>query len=92
MSVDLDVRRDGELLASEQDDVVRAYAAAVPTQRHTDEAELLADLELAGADLSAEVLTVVVRPQQADEFRCARCFLVLHRARLAAADVCHDCA
>jgi hypothetical protein len=92
MSVDLDVRRDGELLASEQDDVVRAYAAAVPAQRPTDEAELLADLELAGADLSAEVLTVVVRPQQADEFRCACCFLVLHRARLAAADVCRDCA
>jgi len=32
-------------------------------------------------------------PQQADEFRCTRCWLVLHRSQRAAgaADVCTDC-
>jgi hypothetical protein len=59
-----------------------------------DEAELLADLELPGADLSAEVLSVSVIPQQADEFRCGSCFLVLHRTLRASAarDTCLDCA
>lgn len=95
MSVDYDVRRDVEAVKTEQDEAVRSYVAAVPATRlPVDEAELLADLELPGADLSAEVLSISVIPQQADEFRCGSCFLVLHRSRRASTSVeaCLDCA
>lgn len=40
-------------------------------------------VELPGADLSLEELTVQVVPKQADEFTCDSCFLVYHRSRLA---------
>ncbi|WP_331731092.1 DUF4193 domain-containing protein (plasmid) [Kitasatospora sp. NBC_00070] len=52
-------------------------------------------LELPGADLSGEELTVPVQPMLTDEFTCARCFLVHHRSRLARHRdgqlVCLDC-
>ncbi len=53
-----------------------------------------AELDLPGADLSDEELTVRVLPRQADEFTCTRCFLVHHRSQLADAAkvVCRDCA
>ena len=53
-----------------------------------------AELELPGADLSSEELTVRVLPRQADEFTCSRCFLVHHRSQLADEKhrVCSDCA
>jgi hypothetical protein len=53
-----------------------------------------AELDLPGADLSSEELTVRVLPRQADEFTCTRCFLVHHRSQLAdeQARVCSDCA
>ncbi len=95
MSVDYDVRRDVDALKSEQDDEVRQLVATVPEQtRPVDESALLEDLELPGADLSDEVLSVSVLPQQAYEFRCESCFLVLHQAVRASAtrDVCRDCA
>jgi len=59
-----------------------------------DEAELAETFELPGADQLDEELTVAVIPMQADEFRCARCFLVRHRTQRAGAeqDVCVDCA
>jgi hypothetical protein len=57
------------------------------------------NFELPGADLSGlsgEELTVKVLPKQADEFTCARCFLVHHRSRLAEQQgnllICRDCA
>ncbi|HEX7660241.1 MAG TPA: DUF4193 domain-containing protein [Pseudonocardiaceae bacterium] len=57
------------------------------------------NFELPGADLSGmsgEELTVKVLPKQADEFTCARCFLVHHRSRLAEEHdgqyICRDCA
>lgn len=57
------------------------------------------NFELPGADLSGlsgEELTVKVVPKQADEFTCARCFLVHHRSRLAEQHgnelICRDCA
>lgn len=60
-----------------------------------DETELAEALELPGADLSGEELTVKVLPKQSDEFTCSSCFLVHHRSRLAAhpegRDVCQDC-
>ncbi|WP_194906674.1 DUF4193 domain-containing protein [Catenulispora rubra] len=40
-------------------------------------------LELPGADLSDEQLTVRVVPPQSNEFTCSRCFLVQHRSLLA---------
>ena len=53
-------------------------------------------IELPGADLSGEELSVTVIPQRADEFTCSRCFLVQHRSRLrssgAGLAVCADCA
>jgi hypothetical protein len=53
-------------------------------------------IELPGADLSGEELTVTVLPRQADEFTCTNCFLVQHRSRLARHTrrdaICQDCA
>ncbi len=61
-----------------------------------DETEIAESLELPGADLSNEALTVQVVPKQEDEFTCSRCFLVQHRSRLAASrgpeNYCRDCA
>ena len=61
-----------------------------------DEVEAAENLELPGADLSNEELTVRVLPRQADEFTCSRCFLVHHRSQLAkevgGQAVCRECA
>ena len=61
-----------------------------------DEAELAENLELPGADLSNEELSVGVLPRQADEFTCSRCFLVHHRSQLAnevkGQLICKECA
>jgi hypothetical protein len=60
-----------------------------------DEADPAESLELPGADLSGEVLTVRALPRQADEFTCTRCFLVHHRSQLVSSSegtlVCRDC-
>ncbi|MGZ4617798.1 MAG: DUF4193 family protein [Frankiaceae bacterium] len=52
------------------------------------------ELDLPGADLSGEELTVRVLPRQADEFTCTKCFLVHHRSQLADEHrrICNDCA
>lgn len=61
-----------------------------------DETDLAESLELPGADLSNEELSLRVIPRQADEFTCSRCFLVHHRSQLAAEkngqQVCRECA
>ncbi|NYI03140.1 DUF4193 domain-containing protein [Allostreptomyces psammosilenae] len=61
-----------------------------------DEFEQAESLELPGADLSNEELSVRVLPRQADEFTCSTCFLVHHRSQLAGEKngqpVCRDCA
>ncbi len=61
-----------------------------------DEVEAAENLELPGADLSGEELSVRVLPRQADEFTCSRCFLVHHRSQLAkevgGQPVCKECA
>jgi hypothetical protein len=60
-----------------------------------DEAELAESLELPGADLSGEELSVRVLPRQADEFTCSKCFLVHHRSQLGADKngqlICREC-
>ncbi|MEE2034504.1 DUF4193 domain-containing protein [Rhodococcus chondri] len=68
-----------------------------PTARaDSDEAEVVESLELPGADLSGEELTVRVVPKQEDEFTCTRCFLVQHHSRKVSAagedPYCRDCA
>ena len=40
-------------------------------------------IDLPGADLSHEELTIQVVPEQVDEFTCGSCFLVRHRSQLA---------
>jgi len=59
-----------------------------------DETELAETYELPGADLSHETLSIEVTPEQADEFTCTSCFLVLHASRRSSpgADLCSDCA
>jgi len=61
-----------------------------------DEGDTAESVELPGADLSGEELTMPVIPKRADEFTCASCFLVQHRSRIAtvAGDqtICSDCA
>ena len=61
-----------------------------------DEADLAEALELPGADLSGEELTVRVLPKQSDEFTCSSCFLVHHRSQLAkevgGQPICKECA
>ncbi len=54
------------------------------------------EFELPAYDIIDEELTAPVIPVRADEFRCGRCFLVLHRSMHAGtrngADTCRDCA
>ncbi|MCM2422107.1 DUF4193 domain-containing protein [Streptomyces sp. H10-C2] len=62
-----------------------------------DEFDQAESLELPGADLSNEELSVRVLPRQADEFTCMTCFLVHHRSQLAGEakngdPICRDCA
>ncbi len=61
-----------------------------------DETEMAENLELPGADLSNEELSVRVQPRQADEFICSSCFLVQHRSQLAKQRdgqlICRECA
>ncbi|GAA4219235.1 DUF4193 domain-containing protein [Streptosporangium sp. NBC_01639] len=61
-----------------------------------DETDLAESLELPGADLSNEELSLRVIPRQADEFTCGRCFLVHHRSQLAVErngqQICRECA
>lgn len=61
-----------------------------------DETELAENLELPGADLSDESLSVRVLPKQADEFTCGNCFLVHHRSQLGkitnGVPICKECA
>lgn len=61
-----------------------------------DEVDVAEGFELPGAELADEELTVKVLPMQADEFRCATCFLVHHRSQLAYERngelICTECA
>ena len=64
-------------------------------QIDVDEAEAAENLELPGADLSGEELSVRVVPKQEDEFTCSRCFLIHHITQLAKGEgakaVCKEC-
>ena len=78
--------------------VCRQYQSAAEAQSgqvDIDEAEAAESLELPGADLSGEELTVKVVPKQEDEFACSRCFLVKHINQKSRGEglkaVCSDC-
>ncbi len=71
-------------------------AEAQASSVDVDETDLNEAIELPGADLSGEELTVRVLPKQSDEFTCGLCFLVHHRSQLASDKggrlVCRECA
>jgi hypothetical protein len=70
-----------------------AKTAAQSPDVDLEESDTAEGIDLPGADLSGEVLTMPVIPQRADEFTCTSCFLVHHRSRIAAGRlVCIDCA
>jgi len=98
MATDYDTPRktDDELTEESIEELKARRAEAQSGQVDVDEAELAETLELPGADLSGEELTVRVLPKQADEFTCSRCFLVHHRTQLAKGEgvsaVCSECA
>jgi hypothetical protein len=83
--------------ANESLEAIQARAGATPQSAVIDaeDFDTAEGIDLPGADLSHEELTVAVIPQQVDEFTCASCFLVRHRSQLArqksGASYCTDC-
>ena len=98
MATDYDAPRktDDELAEDSLEELKAQRATKAASSVDVDEVELAENLELPGADLSDESLTVRVIPRQADEFTCAKCFLVHHRSQLAKEKdgllICVDCA
>lgn len=98
MATDYDASRktDDELAEDSLEELKAQRASKASASVDVDELELAENLELPGADLSDEPLTVRVIPRQLDEFACSTCFLVRHRSQLAketaAGPVCRDCA
>ena len=98
MATDYDTPRktDDELNEDSLEELKARRADASSGVVDVDETELAENLELPGADLSGEELSVRVVPRQADEFTCSRCFLVHHRSQLAkevnGQPVCRECA
>ena len=97
MATDYDTPRktDEELHEESLEELKARRADAQSGQVDIDEAEAAESLELPGADLSGEELTVKVVPKQEDEFTCSRCFLVKHIGQRAGGEgpkaVCQDC-
>ncbi len=97
MATDYDTpRKTDEELAEESLQELKAQRAEKNSGAiDFDEAEAAENLELPGADLSDESLTIRVLPKQADEFTCTKCFLVHHRSQLdhegSNGPVCSDC-
>src|SRR4051794_18976482 len=99
MATDYDAPRRNEADELGEDSLEELKARRAEAQSSSvdvDETDFNENLELPGADLSNEELTVRVLPKQEDEFTCSRCFLVQHRSRLAATRgdqmYCRDCA
>ena len=99
MATDYDAPRRNEADELGEDSLEELKARRAEAQAASvdvDETDFNESLELPGADLSNEELTVRVLPKQEDEFTCSSCFLVHHRSRLAgtrkSARICRDCA
>ena len=98
MATDYDSPRktDDEMSEDSLEELMARRADKTAGAVDVDEADLAEALELPGADLSNEELSVRVLPRQADEFTCSSCFLVHHRSQLAETKngqlICRDCA
>jgi hypothetical protein len=98
MATDYDAPRRDEVELGEDsiEELKSRRADAQSASVDVDEPDPGDAFELPGADLSDEELSVKVLPMQADEFRCARCFLVHHRSQLAVERngelICRECA
>ena len=99
MATDYDQPRRSDADDLGEDSLEELKARRAEAQAGTvdvDEADLADALELPGADLSGEELTVKALPKQADEFTCSSCFLVHHRSQLASEKngqlICRECA
>jgi hypothetical protein len=97
MATDYDQPRDTEATEVEEAaslEALRGWSVSTTALLDVDDSNLLEDLELPGADLSAESLVVVIVPTQRDEFLCQRCFLIVHKSQHVepGVDVCRDCA
>ncbi|SMY13032.1 DUF4193 domain-containing protein [Brevibacterium jeotgali] len=97
MTTDYDAPRnqDQDKGAAPLEEFTQQGAQRQTNQIDEDETVVTEGLELPGADLSGEELTVRVLPQQNDEFTCMECFLVHHISQVATAEgeakVCADC-
>jgi hypothetical protein len=98
MATDYDAPRktDDELSEDSLEELKNRRVDKASGMVDVDEADLAESLELPGADLSNEELSVRVLPRQSDEFTCSSCFLVHHRSQLAGERngklICRDCA
>ena len=99
MATDYDAPRRNEADELGEDSLEELKARRAEAQAASvdvDETDFNESLELPGADLSNEELTVRVLPKQEDEFTCSSCFLVHHRSQLASDSggrlVCRECA
>ncbi|MCH1403480.1 MAG: DUF4193 domain-containing protein, partial [Candidatus Nanopelagicales bacterium] len=72
MATDYDAPRktDEELAEDSLEELKARRAEKTASAVDVDEAELAENLELPGADLSSENLTVTVVPKKSDEFTC----------------------
>jgi Domain of unknown function (DUF4193) len=98
MATDYDSPRktDDELTEDSLQELQARRMDKSSTAIDVDPDEAAEALELPGADLSNEDLSIRVIPRQADEFTCSSCFLVHHRSQLAETRdgrlVCRECA
>ncbi|GGG65912.1 dUTPase [Kocuria dechangensis] len=83
--------------ANESLERLRARTGTTPQTPAMDleDADTAEGVDLPGADLSHEELSVAVVPELEDEFTCGSCFLVRHRSQLArqtqGVTYCTDC-
>ena len=96
VTTDYDAPRRSTLQDVDTETLDALTAAARSPDVDLEEEDTAEGIDLPGADLSGEVLTMPVVPQQADEFTRTACFLVQHRSRIAGHSagrpVCLDCA
>jgi hypothetical protein len=89
-------KTDEELHEESLEELKARRADAKSGQVDVDEEEEAQNIELPGADLSGEELTVRVIPRQENEFTCSKCFLIHHASQLARGQgttaVCKECA
>lgn len=95
MATDYDTpRHDPEEQTEQSLEALKARRADSAADLGDDVDPFEVELDLPGADLGDEELSIRVIPKQADEFTCTSCFLVHHRSQLADAKkvICSDCA